>query len=911
MLPHLRGNRFAHQVADPSTQNPFAKPVSQPTNGYDNMSPYNTGTQPGYSQQQEYNANTQPQFSQPTKTFAKEASNPFAEQSKPNMYPTQTTNPNAGYTGGYQQTPQQQYPTPTPQQTTQQTSKKGKNNKVDPDKIPRPEIDMQSSYAPKRFVTAEGQAPPASNLNFITIDNGVAGPRFVRASHYSLPPESSILNTMGAPFGIILQPLAEPTQDEEQVAIIDYSAQGPFRCSRCKAYINPHFQWSDGGRIAICNICKMQNKVPSDYYTGIDEFGVRRDKLERHELCKGVYEFLAPADYHNRKPVYPSIVICIDVSVASVTHGIFNQVLSSLESLLDYIPSPELTSIAIFTFDQTITYFQIPEDLTKELKVVAVSDIDDYCVPFPPQTLFSNLAEQKDRLIYLIQKLQKYYESIFQSQQPKTFSTGTCFGAAVSNCGQMLKTQGGRALIFTTSGPTIGMGKLKRRDDYKLYGTDKEKTLYVPQVDEYEQYAKTFLDTRVAIDLFVFSPEYFDFATIGVVSNLTGGNIYYYPHYNANFDGEKLHYDIARNLTRFCGYDAVMNVRASTGISFAEYITPIGRRPQPILELSALDSDYSINVLLKIDEKLTDETVHIQTAILYTNPYGQRVIRVINLALKVSTDLMTNFKGLDVEAVGLLLLRKNLFTISNQMIKQVRESLINQLVNILYSYRFNCANQSSAAQLILPEALKVIPCYYLAALKAHILRTTSDVKPDERSYDLHRFTRLPVNVMSTILYPKLYAIHPIYQVDELGPGKTTEEGRVVLMNNLATTQDKIDDDGIYLIDTAETIYVYVKKDANPTLLENLFGYDNIENIAAEIIGLPMLETDYNVRVNNIIEQLRRNKNSSYQNVRVVVEGDPFEPYLLHNYLVEDDSKYGESLPDFLINIHKLIQQKYN
>ena len=439
----------------------------------------------------------------------------------------------------------------------------------------------------------------------------------------------------------------------------------------------------------------------------------------------------------------------------------------------------------------------------------------------------------------------------------------------------------------------------------------KKKTLFVPQIEDYEGWAKTLLENRVAIDLFVFSPEYFDFATVGCTANLTGGNIYYYPQYNANFDGEKLHYEIARNLTRVCGYDAVMNVRCSAGVSFAEYITPAGRRPQPLLELSALDSDYNINVLLKIDEKITDETVHLQTGVLYTNAYGQRVIRVINLAIKVSTDLMANFKGLDVEAVGYLLLRKNLMTINTQMIKQVRENLITQLVTILYSYRFNCANQSSAAQLILPEALKVLPCYYLTAMKSHILRVTNDVKPDERSYDLHRLSRLPINCMSTVLYPKLYAVHNINTAEDLTPGRTTEDGRTVLMGNLATTQDKIDDDGIYLIDNGETIYVYVRKAADPNVLLALFGYDNIQNVADEIVGLPVLEDDYNLRVNNIIEQLRKNKNASYQNVRVVVEGDPFEPYLLHNFLTEDESKYGESLPDFLINIHKLIQQKYN
>lgn len=910
MLPHLKGNRFAHMNPDPSTSNPFAGQTTQATGAYNNQNSYQQGTGAGPTTQATYGTTQQQQFTQPNKFPGGTTSNPFADTSTSTTYSNPATNYRPTPDGVGNTTPGVRQVASTP--TGHQTSKKPKSSKVDPDKIPRPEIDAQSSYEPKRFVTAEGLAPPPSTQNFITVDNGVAGPRFIRSSFYSVPTDPSTLNTMNTPFGFIVQPLAEPVQDEEQIALIDYSVQGPFRCTRCKAYVNPHFVWADGGRVAICNICKMQNKVPTDYYVGTNEFGVRRDKMERYELCKGVYEFLAPADYSNRKPVLPSIVLCIDVSVNSINNGIFNQVLSSVESLLDYIPCPELTSIAIFTFDQTITYFQIPEDLTKELKVVAASDIDDYCVPFPPNTLFSNLAEQKDRLVYLIQKIQKYYETLYQTQtQPKTFSHGTCLGAAINNCGEMLKTQGGRALVFTTSGPTVGMAKLKKRDDYKLIGTDKEKTLFTPQCEDYEQLAKTLLDTRVCIDLFVFSPEYFDFATIGVTANLTGGSIYYYPHYNPTYDGEKLHYDIARNLTRNCGYDAVMTVRTSTGVSFGEYITPSGRKPNPLLELSALDSDYSINVLLKMDEKISDETVYIQTAVLYTNAYGQRVIRVINLALKVSNDLMTNFKGLDCETVGLLLLRKNIINLNSQTSKHIREQMVNQLVNILYAYRFNCANQSSAAQLILPEALKVLPCYYLAALKTHLLRLNHDVKLDERSYDLHRFMRLPVNVMSTILYPKVYAMHSIYSIGEFGPGQMTEDGRVVMTNSIATTEDKFDDDGIYLIDNSETIFVYVKKQVDPSILLSLFGHETPENIMAEVPGLPVLEDDFNTRVNNIVEQLRKNKNSSYQNVRVVVQGDPFEPYLLHNYLVEDESKFGQSLTDFLCDIHKFIQQKYN
>ena len=43
----------------------------------------------------------------------------------------------------------------------------------------------------------------------------------------------------------------------------------------------------------------------------------------------------------------------------------------------------------------------------------------------------------------------------------------------------------------------------------------------------------------------------------------------------------------------------------------------------------------------------------------------------------------------------------------------LREKMTNSCVNILYSYRKFCATASSYGQLILPEALKLLPLYTL------------------------------------------------------------------------------------------------------------------------------------------------------------------------------------------------------
>jgi len=364
---------------------------------------------------------------------------------------------------------------------------------------------------------------------------------------------------------------------------------------------------------------------------------------------------------------------------------------------------------------------------------------------------------------------------------------------------------------------------------------------------------------------------------------------------------------LARNLTRYVGYDAVMTIRTPQGISFSNYITPAGRKPEAEFEFSALDSDTAINAYFKHDEKLTDDNVSFQVAVLYSNPYGQRVIRVINFKALTSNDLVAIFRACDVEAVAQLTIKKHISTISTTSVPQIKKTLLENLVNILYNYRQHCASGSSPSQLILPEALKVLPMYVLSTFKSFILRTGGEVKSDDRAYDLFRFIRAPLNVLSNYLYPKVYPLHTIWTEDEYAPGNVVGN-RISLPANLAATDEKIDDNGIYLIDNSEFLFLYVKRGVDPAFFPHLFGVETYQEVA-QVATLPdYIESEYFTKVTNIIDQLRKNKNASYQPVRIVTEKDSSEAAAL-NCLCEDE-RLGESYSVFLCNVHKLIHNRY-
>lgn len=64
--------------------------------------------------------------------------------------------------------------------------------------------------------------------------------------------------------------------------------------------------------------------------------------------------------------------------------------------------------------------------------------------------------------------------------------------------------------------PSLGVGRLKLRgDDLRVYGTDKEHALRVPEDPFYKQMAADFTKYQIAINVYAFSDKYMDIASIG------------------------------------------------------------------------------------------------------------------------------------------------------------------------------------------------------------------------------------------------------------------------------------------------------------------------------------------------------------------------------------------------------------
>lgn len=98
----------------------------------------------------------------------------------------------------------------------------------------------------------------------------------------------------------------------------------------------------------------------------------------------------------------------------------------------------------------------------------------------------------------------------------------------------------------------------------------------------------------------------------------TGGQLYYYPAFRADKDGEKLFRDVIRNITRETGWEAVMRVRTSKGLKVSAHYGNFFIRSTDLLALPTVDTEKAFAVqFAHTDNNVGTRFVSIQSALLY------------------------------------------------------------------------------------------------------------------------------------------------------------------------------------------------------------------------------------------------------------------------------------------------------
>lgn len=460
-------------------------------------------------------------------------------------------------------------------------------------------------------------------------------------------------------------------------------------------------------------MCNLTNEVPQAFdWDAAAQKSI--DRWARPELNHSVVEFIAPQEYMVRPPQPLVYLFLFDVSYASVTSGLLATGARCILESLDRIPNADRrTRLGFMAVDSGLYYFSIPQDDSgnTEPSMLVVSDLEEPFLPTPDDLLVT-LSECRENIENFLGKLQE----MFQNNQ----NTGSCMGSALRAGHKLISPVGGKLTVLTASLPNLGHGKLEMREDKKILGTSKESSLLQTASSFYKSFAVECSKNQVSIDMFLFSSQYQDVASLSNLPRYTGGQTYFYPGWNAarSEDAVKFAREFSDYLSAEIGLEAVLRVRATTGLRMSTFYGNFFNRSSDLCAFPAFPRDQSYVVEVAIDESLTKGVICLQSAVLHTTCNGERRIRVMTLALPTTSSLADLYASADQGAITAFFSHKAVERALGSGLEAARDALQAKLVELLQTYRKELAGGNmGGGGMPFPANLRCLPILFLGLMK--------------------------------------------------------------------------------------------------------------------------------------------------------------------------------------------------
>jgi len=714
---------------------------------------------------------------------------------------------------------------------------------------------------------------------------------FIRLSHGAIPSNSNIARQWSVPIGVVVHPMAP---SDWEIPVVDFNHMGKkvIRCTKCRTYINPFFTFTDGGHRMVCNVCKTPNVVPPEYFCALDQNGVRHDHARRPELNSCTIELVAPPEYMNRPCQDPAYLFALDVSAHAVRSGMLKAACAALREHVNALPGGDRTLFGLLTYDSTVHFYNLSPKLSTAKMMVCpeitfelnAAEVENVELPFN-EGLLVPLRQSKDLIEDLLDRIPRLWEN--------NKSLETCFGPALCAGAKILGPIGGKLVMVLSEMPSFGVGRLHNRDDKKLYGTDKEKTLLQPQDEWYRKKATACSEDQVCIDVFLGGQQYMDTATISQLPKVTGGQMHFYRGFSVDRgDDQRMQHDMARLMTRETGFEAVMRLRTAVGLKITNFFGNFHLRGKDLLALPNIDEDkaFGFEVALQPNTMLNGNTACFQTALLYTHVSGQRRIRVHTVNVPVTSSMPQMYRLVDWPCMWAVMLRNAIEQAAAEGLTQARSAILDKLVAMLKNYRSCLPASQDAKTLILPDSMQLLPLLLCAAFKNPVLRcNTEGVDPDERAAHHMRAMTTPVAASLRFHCPAIYDV--IATLEEGTPQLLSVNGR----ETLSPTK-------ILLIDNSWQHLFWIGRRVAPQHLDAVFGVESSED-AKEVVA----ENIQNQALWDLLRHLESPKTSwQFPTTTIIRAGvSPLERLMLRG-LIEDELASTVSYSNFLGQLHRLI-----
>ncbi|MEQ2184260.1 hypothetical protein GOODEAATRI_005988, partial [Goodea atripinnis] len=426
-----------------------------------------------------------------------------------------------------------------------------------------------------------------------------------------------------------------------------------------------------------------------------------------------------------------------------------------------------------------------------------------------------------------------------------------------------------------------------------------------PATDFYKKLALDCSGQQIGVDLFLLSSQYADLASLACISKYSAGSLFYYPsfHYIHNpAQLEKFQRDLDRYLTRKIGFEAVMRIRCTKGLSIHTFHGNFFVRSTDLLSLANVNPDSAFAVQMSIEDSLADSSLAcFQAALLYTSSKGKRRIRVHTLCLPVVSQLSDVYAGADVQAITCLLANMAIDRSISSTLSDARDALVNAVVDFVSAYKSSVSNLQQSG-VVVPAAMRLFPLYILALLKQKALRTGTSTRLDERICAMCEFKTQPLPQLMRMVHPDLYRLDNITDQGALHLNDTV----VPQPHLLHLSAERLSRDGAFLMDCGNVFYLWISKCCNEMFVRDVLGCPNYASVPPNMNHIPELQNPLSERVRAFLDWLQDNR--AFSSSIHIVKDDASAKATLFQHLVEDRSDVASSYQEFLQHIQQQMSK---
>lgn len=425
------------------------------------------------------------------------------------------------------------------------------------------------------------------------------------------------------------------------------------RCDFCRAYVNPFIEFLEGGKKFQCNICDRVQLVPSTYFQPLEAGGLRRNFESSPELFSGSVEFLANEDYASRGPKEPTYFFVVEISRSATAALVPAYALAAIKELLR---SARLNGERNATFGIAF--------LDAQLHLLQIRNKQPLLVTLNAASFPNNHKIPAERFLTYLDSLQEAeIDAVFDKLSPAIgFSNSELSLQSLEDSlryvTEIVAGQGGKVSVI-----------LGGEESFPPKGADGDpsKRSYFSANDQCMARIAAYMHQwLISMDLYVFGHgKYKNLASLAEGVRMGGGDSCYYP-VASQTELHKFYNELIFNCSKIMSWESVFRIRCNTGWkkrAFSNYYGSVGN---DLMRPEQVDENYSVFFLFEEEDKTSEnkpkvgkDTFYIQTSLLYTNSKRQRMIRVHNYCLPISSRLKKVYEAMDYQAVTSALVRQS------------------------------------------------------------------------------------------------------------------------------------------------------------------------------------------------------------------------------------------------------------